>query len=141
MTDKARCKRPAPKKRATKNKTAPEAWRPRLSLEFHTDAPRGPSAVQFAFLNEIAQKSGLTVAEVRRGLAGLRDVLCENLKANKYSRIPGVVCFYGARPKPIRVREVEINGKTQRFKARTAFRLKLRGTAMPPLRQALADLG
>ena len=140
MAAKAPRKQPAPKRRTAKPKTTLEASRSRLELDFHTDAARGPSAVQFAFLSEIARNSGLTVAEVRRGLDGLRDTLVESLKNNTYSRIPRLVCFFGARPKPIRTREIEINGKTKSFKARTTFRLQVRGTAMPPLRKAFAEL-
>ena len=139
MAAKAPRKQPAPKRRTAKPKTTLEASRSRLELDFHTDA-RGPSAVQFAFLSEIARNSGLTVAEVRRGMNGLSDTLVEGLKNKTYTRIPGLVSFFGARPKQTQTREIEINGRAKSFKARTTFRLQVRGTALSHLRKAFADL-
>ncbi len=94
--------------------------------------------MRYKFLLELGKASGLSVAEARRGMNGIRDTLLENLKANKYSRIPELLLFHGAMQRPTRPAITVIDGKARVFAARTVFKKKVKGTVLKPLREAFA---
>ncbi len=124
-----------PRARRTKRIEAP---RPRLDLSFRTDAPKC-NTLRFAFLLELAKASGLSVAEARQGLDGIRDTLLENLKANKYSRIPEMLRFRGVMQRPTKASTAVLQGEARKFNARVVLKKMVRGTALKPLREAFSS--
>ncbi len=106
-------------------------------MSFRAGTPKG-STVRYKFLQELGKASGLSVAEARRGMNGIRDTLLKNLKANKYSRIPEMLLFHGVMQRPTRPAVTVIFGKARVFAARTVFKKKVKGAVLKPLREAFA---
>ncbi len=106
-------------------------------MSFRAGTPKG-STVRYKFLQELGKASGLSVAEARRGMNGIRDTLLKNLKANKYSRIPEMLLFHGVMQRPTRPAVTVIYGKARVFAARTVLKRKVKGTVLKPLREAFS---
>ena len=107
-------------------------------MSFKAGTPRG-STVRYKFLLELGKASGLSVAEARRGMNGIRDTLLENLTANRYSRIPEMLSFRGAMQQPKEASASVINGKPINFNARAVHKKVVKGTVLKPLRKAFSS--
>ena len=91
---KAKAKPAGTAKASAKRKTKPVSGTdvaPKKNLNLALEHRARGNQARMDFVSDVAAASRLTCEETRKGLDGLRTVICRNLREKKYARIPNLV--------------------------------------------------